>query len=142
MSEGIFAVVMLFLAIYYGWEAYTLQVPFAYDPLGPKAFPLLLSILLAIFSCWILISPKKQQIRWPKKRLLLKTILVVATLIGYSLTLFWLGFILSTMISISLLALFFEATWMQSLLAGIVLGLIFYGLFGWLLHIPLPSHSW
>lgn len=142
MSEGIFAGLMLLLAVYYGFEAYNLQVSFTYDPLGPKAFPLLLSILLAIFSLLVLVSPKEQQIHWPKNRLLLKTVLVVATLIGYSFTLFWLGFILSTIIAISLLALLFEATWVQSLLAGIFLGLIFSGLFGWLLQIPLPSPSW
>ena len=142
MSERIFAAVMLLLAIYYGFEAYTLQVSFTYDPLGPKAFPLLLSILLGVFSLLVLFSPQEQQIHWPKNRLLFKTGLVIATLVGYSLTLFWLGFILSTIISISLLALLFEASWKQSLLAGVFLGLIFYGLFGWLLHIPLPSPSW
>ena len=142
MSDRIFAGIMLFFSLYYGFEAYTLQVPFAYDPLGPRAFPLLLSILLAVFVLFVLLSPTEQQIHWPKHRLLLKSVLVVATLVGYSLTLFWLGFILSTMISITLLALLFEANWVQSLLGGISLGLIFYGLFGWLLQIPLPSPSW
>ena len=142
MSERIFAGLMFLLAIYYGFEAYKIQVSFTYDPLGPKAFPLLLSILLGGFSLWVFFSAKEQQIHWPKNRLLLKTVLVIATLVGYSFTLFWLGFILSTIISISLLALLFEATWVQSLLAGIFLGLIFYVLFGWLLNIPLPSPSW
>ncbi len=142
MSDRIFAGIMLLFSLYYGFEAYTLQVSFAYDPLGPRAFPLLLSILLAVFVLFILLSPKKQQIHWPKNRLLLKLVLVVATLVGYSITLFWLGFVLSTIASVTLLALLFEANWMQSLLGGISLGLILYGLFGWLLQIPLPSPSW
>ena len=142
MSERIWAGIMLLFSLYYGFEAYIVQVPFAYDPLGPRAFPLLLSILLAVFGLLIFLSPTEQQIHWPKQRLLLKSVLVVATLVTYSLTLFWLGFILSTMIAITLLALLFEANWVQSLLAGISLGLIFYGLFGWLLPIPLPSPTW
>ena len=142
MSDRIFAGVMLLFCLYYGFEAYTLQVPFAYDPLGPRAFPLLLSILLAVFVLLVLLSPREQQIHWPTKRLLLKSVLVVATLVAYSITLFWLGFILSTIAAVTLLALLFEANWVQSLVGGISLGLIFYGLFGWLLQIPLPSPSW
>ena len=142
MSDRIFAGVMLLFSLYYGFEAYTLQVPFAYDPLGPRAFPLLLSILLVVFVSLVLLSPREQQIHWPTKRLLLKSVLVVATLVAYSITLFWLGFVLSTIICVTLLALLFEANWVQSLVGGISLGLIFYGLFGWLLQIPLPSPSW
>ena len=142
MSDRILAGVMLLFSLYYGFEAYTLQVPFAYDPLGPRAFPFLLSILLAVFVLLVFLSPKEQPRHWPTKRLLLKSVLVVATLVGYSITLFWLGFVLSTIICVTLLALLFEANWGQSLVGGISLGLTFYGLFGWLLQIPLPSPSW
>ncbi len=142
MSDRILAGVMLLFCLYYGLSAYTLQVPFAYDPLGPRAFPLLLSILLAVFVLLVLLSPTEQPRHWPTKRLLLKSVLVVATLVAYSITLFWLGFILSTIAAVTLLALLFEANWVQSLVGGISLGLIFYGLFGWLLQIPLPSPSW
>ena len=142
MSDRIFAGIIFLFSLYYGFNAYTLQVSFAYDPLGPKAFPLLLSILLAVFGLSVLFFPTEQQIHWPKNRLLLKSVLVVATLAGYCLTLFWLGFILSTIICVTLLALLFEANWMQSSLGGIFSGLIFYGVFGWLLQIPLPSPSW
>ena len=142
MSGQIFASLMLLFALYYGFEAYRLQISFAYDPLGPKAFPLLLSVLLAIFALLVLLSPKEQPTNWPKNRLLLKSVLVVVTLIGYYITLFWWGFILSTIATLTLLALLFEAKVMQSLLGGISLGLIFYALFGWLLQIPLPTPSW
>jgi len=142
MSDRIFAFLMLSFSIYYGVEAFRLRVSFAYDPLGPKAFPFLLSILLAIFALLILYSPSKNKVKWPKNRLLLKSILVVATLIGYSIVLFWLGFTLSTIIAVTCLALLFDANWVQSLLGGIGSGLIFSGLFGWLLQIPLPSPSW
>ncbi|MDJ0744407.1 MAG: tripartite tricarboxylate transporter TctB family protein [Xenococcaceae cyanobacterium MO_167.B27] len=142
MSDRIFAGIILLFALYYGFEAHNLQVPFAYEPLGPKAFPLLLSILLAVFSLLVLYSPTQRPIHWPKNRLLLKSVLVVATLVGYSITLFWLGFILSTIAAVTLLALLFGANWAQSLVGGIFSGLIFYGLFDFLLQIPLPSPSW
>ena len=139
MSDRIFAGLMLFFSLYYGWEAYGLKVPFAYDPLGPRAFPLFLAILLAVFSLFVLFRSKSQQVEWPRDRLLLKSVLVIATLVGYGFTLFWLGFILSTAIVSTLLARLFEANWVQSGLGGIALGLVFYALFGWLLQIPLPS---
>ena len=141
MSDRIFAGIIFLFSIYYGFKAYTLKVSFAYDPLGPKAFPLLLSILLAIFALLVFVCSSEQPIHWPKNRLLLKSVLVVTTLVGYGITLFWLGFLLSTIIAIALLALLFEANWVQSLLGGISFGLIFYGLFGWLLQIPLPAPS-
>ncbi len=139
MSDRIFAGLMLFFSLYYGWEAYGLKVPFAYDPLGPRAFPLFLAILLAVFSLFVLFRSKSQQVEWPRDRLLLKSVLVIATLVGYGFALFWLGFILSTAIVSTLLARLFEANWVQSGLGGIALGLVFYALFGWLLQIPLPS---
>lgn len=139
MSDRIFAGLMLFFSLYYGWEAYGLKVPFAYDPLGPRAFPLFLAILLAVFSLFVLFRSKSQQVEWPRDRLLLKSVLVIATLVGYGFTLFWLGFILSTAIVSTLLARLFEANWVQSGLGGIALSLVFYALFGWLLQIPLPS---
>ncbi len=139
MSDRIFAGLMLFFSLYYGWEAYGLKVPFAYDPLGPRAFPLFLAILLAVFSLFVLFRSKSQQVEWPRDRLLLKSVLVIATLVGYGFALFWLGFILSTAIVSTLLARLFEANWVQSGLGGIALSLVFYALFGWLLQIPLPS---
>ncbi len=141
-SSRIFAGLMLAFALFYGLEIISLKVPFAYDPLGPKAFPLLLAILLAIFSLLVVFSPQEQEIRWPANRLLLKSVLLAMTLVGYCICLFWFGFILATIVAVTLLALLFEARWVQSLSAGILSGLIFYGLFGWLLQIPLPKPLW
>lgn len=138
MSERVFAGVMLLFSLYYGFEASGLKVPFAYDPLGPRAFPIFLAVLLAVFALLLLFRSESHQVDWPRDRLLLKSVLVVATLVGYGLTLFWLGFIIATALMIALLGRLFEATWVQSGLAGIAWGLVFYALFGWLLQIPLP----
>lgn len=139
MSDRIFALLLLIFSLYYGFEAYRLQVPFAYDPLGPKAFPLILAILLAILALFVLLRSESQQVEWPRGRLLLKSLLVFSTLVGYGLILSWLGFIISTVIMVTLLGRLFEATWIQSGVGGIVLGPLFYALFGWLLQISLPS---
>jgi len=138
MSDRIFAGVMLLFSLYYGFEAYALKVPLTYDSLGPRAFPLFLAVLLAVFALFVLFSSKFQQVDWPRDRLLLKSVLVVATLVGYGLTLFWLGFIISTALMVTLLGRLFEANWVQSGVGGIALGLVFSALFGWLLQIPLP----
>lgn len=138
MSDRIFAGMMLLFAIYYGIEANRLELAFAYDPLGPKAFPLLLSVLLGVLAV-ISLSREGQPVNWPRGRLLLKTLLAIATLIGYSLIVSWLGFILSTTLMFLLMARLFEATPVQSLVGGIAFGLIFYGLSAWLLGISLPA---
>ncbi len=141
MSDRFFAALMLVFSLYYGFEAFALKVPFAYDSLGPKAFPILLAGLLVVFSLFILFGSESQEVDWPRGWLLFKSILVIATLVGYGLTLFRLGFIISTILMVTLLGRLFGATWLQSGVGGIVLGLLFYTLFAWILQLPLPTFS-
>ena len=37
--------------------AWGFQAPFAYDPVGPRAYPLLLLTLMAAGSLWLLVKP-------------------------------------------------------------------------------------
>ena len=46
MADRVLASVVIVLGIAVGWSAMDLYVPFQYEPLGPKAFPLFLSTIL------------------------------------------------------------------------------------------------
>ena len=62
MYDRICAAVLLVVAGLMAWLAYQLQVPFQYEPLGPKAFPLILAALIALCALWLLYRPDAN--RW------------------------------------------------------------------------------
>jgi putative tricarboxylic transport membrane protein len=64
----------------------------------------------------------------------------LATLIGFALVLEWLGFLLSTFFLMVLLLRAIEAPkWSKVIVVALVTALISYGLFAWLLGVPLPA---
>lgn len=64
----------------------------------------------------------------------------LATLIGFALVLEWLGFLLSTFILMVLLLRAVEAPkWSRVIVVSLVTAALAYGLFGWLLGVPLPA---
>jgi len=40
------------------WHGYQLEVAFAADPVGPKAFPIIVGIILVISGAWIALKPE------------------------------------------------------------------------------------
>jgi putative tricarboxylic transport membrane protein len=64
----------------------------------------------------------------------------LATLIGFALVLEWLGFLLSTFVLMILLLRAIEAPkWSKVIVVALVTAALSYGLFGWLLGVPLPA---
>ena len=64
----------------------------------------------------------------------------LATLIGFALLLEWLGFLLSTFLLMVLLLRAIEAPkWPKVIVVALVTALVSYGLFAWLLGVPLPA---
>lgn len=136
MNDRKFALLLLVLAISYGYTAFQLQVPFSYDPLGPKPFPIVLSFLLASLSILIFINP--EPIIFPGKPSILRTFWFIGILCFYQTTFQFLGFLLSTTISVYLMSRLFKSTWMQGLLSGLIMAVSFYWIFHFLLDVPLP----
>ena len=64
LSDRVAGVILLLVAIWYGMEATTLETSILSDNLGPSAFPLLLGILLGIFSLYMIIKPDPNP-QWP-----------------------------------------------------------------------------
>ncbi|RRJ84199.1 tripartite tricarboxylate transporter TctB family protein [Aestuariirhabdus litorea] len=71
MYDRIFAGTGLLLSGLVVWAALAIEVPFQYEPLGPKAFPIILATLLAISCLWLLIKPDADSWK-PSGSLLLK----------------------------------------------------------------------
>lgn len=127
-------------------EALTFNVNFLTDPLGPKALPLLSAALFVFAGVGVL----REAQRGPKAgatpdaasrdaaspvRVMAPT---VGVLLGYSLLLVPLGFIVATPVAVALLARIFGAPWRRGAATGGLVTVLLWALFTLALSLPLP----
>ncbi|BAN50014.1 tripartite tricarboxylate transporter TctB family protein [Metapseudomonas resinovorans] len=138
MYVRIFAAVWLLVCALLAVVAWGFQAPFSYDPVGPRAYPLLLLLLMAAAAVWLLVKPGEAEdlpISWSLAR---KVALFIGGLFAYALLFEPLGFVLSTALAGFGLGLLFNGRPLPSLLSGVLMGTLLYGLFDYLLDVPLP----
>lgn len=136
MIDRLFGVFLLLLGLFFVWGGSSLEVPFSYDPLGPKFFPITAGGLLSLLSLFIIMKPKK--IDFPEFSTMTKTGLIVLLLVIYQLTFQPLGFILATAVLVFFLSRIFKGTSLQALGSAIGVSLVVYLIFGIALDVPLP----
>lgn len=135
LGDRIAGAILLVLAIAYGLGASNFQVSFG-DPVGPAAFPRLISVPMALFALALLIRPDPDPI-W-KTAAGVRQILSVAVLFAYPFVIEPLGFPLSTAIGATLLARLLGAPWGPAAVLGLALGFGLFVVFDMLLGLPLP----
>lgn len=138
MSDRILGGVSVAVAASMAWFARSYAAPISYEPVGPRAFPLLLAALMAIVGAWLLIRPTLrgnalQGVRLKSLALSALAILVYAGLFQL------LGFPLATALMAVPVGMAFGGGWPQSLAGGIGLGLGLFLLFDKLLDVVLPT---
>jgi len=141
MSERIFGIFLLLVSvagIYIGWD---LKAPISYEPVGPRAFPLLVFALLGVCSLGLMLS-KRPVTEWAPSPVLLRVGGMFLVVLGYALLFDKLGFVISTALMSVPLARFFGGNWKQSLFAGAGLGVVLFLLFDKLLDVVLPTGFW
>ncbi|MGL4318351.1 MAG: tripartite tricarboxylate transporter TctB family protein [Pseudomonas sp.] len=138
MYVRLFAAVWLLVCAFLAVVAWGFQAPFSYDPVGPRAYPLLLLVLMAVAALWLLCKPSGEPtlpISWVLAR---KVALCVGALLTYALLFEPLGFVLSTALAGFSLGLLFGGRLLLSAVSGLLMGLLLYGFFDYLLDVPLP----
>ena len=85
MYVRLFSAIWLLLCAWLAVIAWGFQAPFAYDPVGPRAYPLLLLALMGAGSLWLIIKPGmlEQRLDVP---MALRSALCVVVLLAYALT--------------------------------------------------------
>lgn len=138
MADRILGLLALALAITMAWMAQGYQADFSYEPVGPRAFPLLLATVLALAGMWLAVRPGKaaSATRWRPAPALL---LVMAAMLVYALLFQTLGFVLATTLMALPVGLSFGGRPLPSLVAGVGLGLGLYFLFDKLFDVILPT---
>ena len=138
MSDRILGAVCVVVAVAMAVAAQGYAPPFSYEPVGPRAFPRLLAVLLAIGGAWLVWRPtlaggafRITGARW----IVFSAIAVVV----YTLIFQTLGFPIATALMAVPVGMAFGGSWKQSLVGGVGLGLGLWFLFDRLLDVVLPT---
>jgi len=126
--------VILILSFLYSLSINSIKVPLTYDVVGPKSFPMLVAGILIVSSAVLLLMQNRDK---PEEGIS-KALRILTILFFYILTFNFFGFMLSTVLSVYMLARSLNTSWINSLLAGLILAIAVYGLLHFQLGMPLP----
>ena len=142
MQERIFAGVSLLLCIGLALMAWSYHAPFSYEPVGPRAFPLLLIVMIALGSIYLLVKPSSatsHDDEPPLDRHVVRKVASCVVIFTLYAALFEpLGFIPASLIFGIAMARLYEGTWKTSVISGVVLAVGLFVLFDKILDVPLP----
>jgi putative tricarboxylic transport membrane protein len=137
MSDRIFSGILLVVAVFYAAAAYLLEVPFQYEPLGPKAWPILLAILLVICAVLVFLRPEREP-AWPVGRGMVAALVLTVGLVLYAVLFEPLGFMVTTTVVCAGFALMLGARWLPAVLFGLLMGVPGYYVWTDILQLNLP----
>lgn len=137
MSDRVFAIAWIGVCVIIAAQMYFLTVPFTYEPVGPKVFPIVLSILMFLCCTALLLRPDKA-VHWPELAVLGKSALLILTLLGYALLFNPLGFPVVTVAMVFLVSKLFGARWFSAATTAVCVSAIGYLVFDRLLGVTLP----
>ena len=98
MSDRIFGIVGVLLAIGFAIAAFYIKESFLSDAVGPKAFPLIIATILGISSVVIALKPDPEPV-WPALGRLVEIGAAVVVMLLYAQMLPIIGFVIATAIA-------------------------------------------
>ncbi len=147
MGDRILGAICLVVAVAMGWAAQGYAAEISYEPVGPRAFPLLLAVVMGGVGIWLLvkrtaaanaggITPTLQTtsaLDWKAVLMCAATVMVYAALFET------LGFWLATTLMAVPVGMAFGGTLKNTLIGGVGLGLGLYLLFDKVFDVILPT---
>ncbi|MCZ2440942.1 MAG: tripartite tricarboxylate transporter TctB family protein [Burkholderiales bacterium] len=141
MSDRIFGVFGLLFAGLVVWAAGRIEESFIQDPLGPKAFPLVIAALTALSSVVMLVKPEPDP-AWPSLKKWFEMAVTVGILVAYALVLPELGFVLSSAALAAFLVWRLGGSAIQSIAGGSLMSAGFFLVFSYGLNLSLARGPW
>lgn len=138
LNDRVLGVFALLFAAFLAWNGWGLEAPFAYEPVGPRAFPLLLAAVIALCGLWLMVRGQDRAEPNPpgaNGRIALMVGLVAV----YALIFEWLGFILATAVMATFVGRLFAGRWRACAIGGLTMGAVFYLLFDKVFDVVLPT---
>lgn len=136
MTDRIFGVVGLLLAIGFALAALTINESFLSDAVGPKAFPLIIATILGLSSAVIALRPDESP-QWPALGRLVEIFAAAVVMVLYAQLLPEVGFIIATFFVSAYLTWRLGSGLVGSLLTGVGTSLGIYVVFHLVLGLSL-----
>ena len=135
-SDRIFGLVVLMTALAYIASATQIQTSFLSDPLGPKAFPILIGAVAAICAMVLIFKPDPDP-DWPGMRTFGAILAALVVLVAYAYALKPLGFIIPTVFAAGFLSYQISPRALPAALTGLGLSVGLFVLFRFALGLSL-----
>jgi len=140
MLQRSFSALLLAVCAVLAVVAFGYQAAFSYEPVGPRAWPLILLVLLGLGALGLFFSkpPTSEEKAKADHHLSAKVTGCVVLLLIYAALFETLGFIPSAILLGLGLARLYGGRWPVSIASGLILGIGLYLLFDKALDVPLP----
>ena len=122
MSDRVTGLVVSILALAFAASASQLEQPFFSDPLGPKAFPLMISSVAFVSGVMMVLRPDSEP-AWPGIQTMIRLATATLILVGYAFALKPLGFLVPTTIAATALSYQIKQHLTYSVAAGVGLSI-------------------
>ena len=142
LLQRIFASVLLLVCVGLALMAWPYQAAFSYEPVGPRAFPLLMLGLMGLGLIYMIVRPTpvvhSEEDPQLDRDTLLKIAVCVVLLLIFAGTFEPLGFILSSMLIGIPMARLYGGRWLPSVVIVTLMSIGLYLLFDKAMDVPLP----
>ena len=138
MNDRILGIFALLLAVFMTWAGWDIEAPFAYEPVGPRTFPLLIALVIGLCGLWLTIkggNPIEANPPGANGRIALMVLFTAL----YAFAFQWLGFVIATALMTIFVGRLFRGSWLKCSAGGIVMGFSFFLLFDKVLDVVLPT---
>ena len=141
MSDRIFGLFGVLLAIGYAAAAFLIEESFLSDAVGPKAFPLIIAAILGASSAFIALRPDPEPV-WPPLTRLAEIAAAIVVLILYAELLPVAGFVLATAFASGYLSWRLGSGPIEAVLVGVGTSVGIYVIFHLVLGLSLARGPW
>ena len=140
--QRIFALILLAVCAVLAVMAWPYQAAFSYEPVGPRAFPLLMLGLMGLALLYLAIRPTpivhKEDEPPLDRPTLIKIAICTGLLILFAATFESLGFIVSAVLIVVPMARLYGGRWLHSAVVVVAMSVLLYWLFDRVMDVPLP----
>lgn len=140
-SDRIFAGIVLAMGLGMLWGTTQIEESFIQDPLGPKAFPGLIAVLMAVSAVVMFFKPDADP-HWPGLFKFLELLGTAGVMVVYAQVLPIAGFVLSTSVASAFLSWRLGANTRQSVVGGVLTAVGIFVLFQYGLGVNMAKGPW
>ncbi|MCV2867278.1 tripartite tricarboxylate transporter TctB family protein [Defluviimonas sp. WL0002] len=137
-TDRIFGVVVILVALAFIASAYNLPPGNIFDKLGPKVFPIIVGVGMAISAAAMIMKPDAEP-DWPQARSLLSLAFATVVMVGYAYALKPSGFLIPTAIVAGILSYQIDPKPVRAVLIGVSLSGGLYVIFKYALGLGLVA---